>query len=63
MSSNNHDSKSGHAGISFHRSHSWLSKDRSNESRDTSSMSPKGERDRHLNAAIGAMSQALRGVA
>lgn len=61
--SHGHDSTTRHTGGSSHQGHSGLSRDRSNESRGRISLSPRRERHEHSNAALDAMSQALRRVA
>lgn len=62
-SSHDHDSVSEHIGRSSHQDHSQLSSDRPNESKDRRSIPSRKVRDEHPNAAMDAMSQALKRTA
>ena len=61
-SSHNHESTSTHTGGSSYQSHSHLSRDRSNESKKDRSRTSRRERQGHPNAALDAISWALRRV-
>ena len=62
-SSHDYSLVSSHLNRLPHQSHSWLSRDRSNESKDAALVSLRKERGGHPNAARNAMSRTLRRIA